>query len=274
MSKGSVSTADRLVPDELWEAIEPLLPEHPPPKERRTATALGSEVPGRDHLCPETRDRMGAPSAGTRLRLGHDLLATAPRVAGGWRLAAASRGDARQAQQRRPAGFLPRDGRRSDRESSERRQKTGPNPTDRRKCGSKRHLLTERRGIPLVVRITGAHRHDVTQLLPLVDAIPAVKGQPGRPRRRPDWLLADRGDDSQKHRGELKARGIHPSIAKRGRPHGSGLGIFRWPVERTHAWFNAFRRLAVRRDRMPELYEAFHSLAAALICLNQLQRFC
>ena len=32
MSKGSVSTADRLVPDELWEAVEPLLPEHPPSK--------------------------------------------------------------------------------------------------------------------------------------------------------------------------------------------------------------------------------------------------
>ena len=50
--------------------------------------------------------------------------------------------------------------------------KTGPNPTDRRKPGSKHHLITDAQGIPLAAILTGANRHDVTQLLPLVEAIP------------------------------------------------------------------------------------------------------
>jgi transposase len=57
-------------------------------------------------------------------------------------------------------------------------EKTGPNPTDRRKLGSKHHMLTDAHGIPLAVILTGANRHDVTQLLPLVDNIPHVKGKP------------------------------------------------------------------------------------------------
>ena len=76
--------------------------------------------------------------------------------------------------------------------------------------GSKQHLLTERHGIPLVMRTSGANRHDVTQPVPLVDAIPAVKRKPGRPRRRPDCLPADRGHDSEKRRDELKGRVITP----------------------------------------------------------------
>jgi hypothetical protein len=42
----------------------------------------------------------------------------------------------------------------------------GPSPVDRRKPGSKHHLITDAGGIPLVVTITGGHRNDVTQLLP------------------------------------------------------------------------------------------------------------
>jgi hypothetical protein len=34
----------------------------------------------------------------------------------------------------------------------------GPNPTDRAKCGSKRHLICDGRGVPLAVRLTGANR--------------------------------------------------------------------------------------------------------------------
>ena len=86
-------------------------------------------------------------------------------------------------------------------------QKTGPNPTDRRKLGSKHHLLTDAHGIPLAITLTGANRHDVTQLLPLVDGIPHVKGQVGAPRFRPKLLQGDRAYDSQPHRQALKKRG-------------------------------------------------------------------
>jgi transposase len=86
-------------------------------------------------------------------------------------------------------------------------EKTGPNPTDRRKLGSKHHLLTEAHGIPLSFTLTGANRHDVTQLLALVERIPPVPGRRGRPRRRPDRVQGDRGYDSEPHRRALKKRG-------------------------------------------------------------------
>ncbi|CAL9639864.1 hypothetical protein SUDANB174_06266 [Streptomyces sp. enrichment culture] len=81
--------------------------------------------------------------------------------------------------------------------------------------------------------LTRGNRNDVTRLEPLLDKIPAVAGQVGRPRRRPDALLADRGYDHDKYRRLLWQRGIRPVIARRGEPHGTGLGIFRYVVERT-----------------------------------------
>lgn len=56
-------------------------------------------------------------------------------------------------------------------------EKTGPSPVDRRKLGSKIHVLVDGHGIPLVVRLTGANSHDITQLIPLVEGIPAVRGK-------------------------------------------------------------------------------------------------
>jgi transposase len=60
---------------------------------------------------------------------------------------------------------------------------TGPNPTDRAKRGSKRHLICDGRGVPLAVRLTGANRNDTKEALALVDAIPPLQGDRGRPRR-------------------------------------------------------------------------------------------
>ncbi|MGH9903693.1 MAG: IS5 family transposase [Pyrinomonadaceae bacterium] len=150
-------------------------------------------------------------------------------------------------------------------------KKTGPNPTDRRKKGSKHHILTEARGIPLVALLTAANRNDITQLLPLVDAIPPLQGRHGRPRRRPDCVQGDRAYDSQRHRGQLRARGILPILARRNTPHGSGLGKTRWVVERTLAWLHRFRRLNIRYERRPMVHQAFLSLGCALICWNFLK---
>lgn len=54
--------------------------------------------------------------------------------------------------------------------------------------GSKHHIITDVEGTPFAVRLTGANRHDVTQLLPLVEAIPPIAGKVGRPRRKPDCV--------------------------------------------------------------------------------------
>ena len=97
--------------------------------------------------------------------------------------------------------------------------------------------------------LTGGNRNDVTQLMPLVQAVPPVRGRRGRPRHRPVALYADRGYDHDKYRRLVRARGITPVIARRGLDHGSGLGKVRWPVERTFAWIKGFRRLRVRTER-------------------------
>ena len=112
----------------------------------------------------------------------------------------------------------------------------------------------------------------VTQLIPLLDRVPPVGGMVGRPRRRPDRVFADRGYDYDKHRRrELRPRGITPVIARRNTKHGSGLGRFRWVVERTFAWLHQFKRLLVRYERRADIHEAFLALGCCLICFRRLR---
>jgi transposase len=125
----------------------------------------------------------------------------------------------------------------------------GPSPVDRGRPGSKHHLLVDQSGLSLAFALTGSNRNDVTQLIPLLDAVPAVGGLVGRPRRRPDCVIADRGYDHDKYRRLLRQRGIEPVIARRQTEHGSGLGRYRWVVERTFAWLHNFKRLFVRYER-------------------------
>src|SRR5512132_2926289 len=100
---------------------------------------------------------------------------------------------------------------------------TGPSPVDRGRPGSKHHLLVDANGIPLAFTVTGGNRNDVTQLIPLLDAVPSVRGAVGRPRRRPDTLIADRGYDHDKYRKLVWQRGVKPLIARRQTEHGSEL---------------------------------------------------
>jgi transposase len=147
---------------------------------------------------------------------------------------------------------------------------TRPSPVDRARTGSKHHLITDSAGVPLAISLTGGHRNDVTQLLPLVDGVGPVAGKVGRPRKRSDRLLADRGYDHDKYRRELRKRGVKAIIARRGAEHGSGLGEERWVVERSFAWLHNFRRLRTRYERRAELHLAFMQLGCAVICQRAL----
>lgn len=118
----------------------------------------------------------------------------------------------------------------------------------------------------MLATLTGANRNDVTQLLALVDGVEPVRGKRGRPRQRPDRIVADRGYDHDKYRRALWSRGVKPIIARRQTEHGSGLGRWRWVVERTFAWLHNFRRLRVRWERDPIIHIAFLTLACAGIC--------
>ena len=119
--------------------------------------------------------------------------------------------------------------------------------------------------------LTGGNRNDVTQLMPLIDQIPPVRGKRGRPRFRPDAVYADRGYDHDKYRDLVRAKGITPLIARRGSEHGSGLGVYRWVVEQTFALLHWFRRLRVRWEIRDDIHEAFLSLACAIICWRRLR---
>ncbi|MEU1573352.1 IS5 family transposase [Streptomyces collinus] len=157
----------------------------------------------------------------------------------------------------------------SARQGPKRGVHTGPSPVDRGRAGSKHHLITDGQGTPLAVLLTGGNRNDVTQLLPLLDAVPPVRGRVGRPRRKPDALFADRGYDHDVYREQVLARGIVPAIARRGTQHGTGLGTYRWVVERAFAWLHGFRRLRIRWERRADIHEAFLRLACCLITSRQ-----
>ncbi|WP_372470712.1 IS5 family transposase [Nonomuraea aurantiaca] len=150
--------------------------------------------------------------------------------------------------------------------------KTGPSPVDRARTGSKHHVITDGHGIPFALSLTGGNRNDVTQLIPLIKKIPSVRGRVGRPRKRPDRLLADRGYDHDKYRRLVWSAGIKPIIARRGTPHGSGLGAHRYVVERTIALLHWFRRLRIRWEIRDDIHEAFMTLATAIICWRRLTR--
>ena len=139
------------------------------------------------------------------------------------------------------------------------------------RLGSTHHLLGDA-GVPLAVSLTGGNRNDITQLIPLVDAIPSIRGRRGRPRRRPGELFADRGYHFDSYRRQLRACGITARIARRGVAHGSGLGCWRWTVERTIGWLHQYRRLRTRWERRADIHEGLLKLACYLICWRCLQR--
>lgn len=148
---------------------------------------------------------------------------------------------------------------------------TGPNPTDRAKQGCKRHLLTDAQGVPLVVRTTPANVLDGALAIPLLDAIPPLPGRRGRPRFRPERFQGDRAYGWAKNIAATRARGIVPELARpQDRPHGSGLGRTRYVIERTLAWFGHCRRLKLCYEKTGAVFQAFHELAAALLCAKKL----
>jgi transposase len=127
-------------------------------------------------------------------------------------------------------------------------------------------------GIPLGVRLVEANPAEVTLVDYTLRALPPTL-QP-KVRR----LIADRAYDSDSLRRHLAAAGIElicPHRRGRKKPatqDGRPLRRYRrrWKIERTFAWLGNFRRLVVRYERHPQMYEAFFHIACFLITLRHL----
>ncbi len=113
--------------------------------------------------------------------------------------------------------------------------------------------------------------HDSVPFEQMLDAIPAIRGKRGRPRRRPRKLHADKAYDHRRCRRACRRRGITPRIAQRGVETSERLGRYRWVIERTFAWLNRFRRLTIRYERRIDIHGAFTSIAYSLSTIRVLE---
>ena len=100
----------------------------------------------------------------------------------------------------------------------------------------------------------------------------------GRPKSRPQRLIADRAYDSDPLRQRLQRRGIQLICPhrqnRRKAPTQDGRALRRyrrrWKIERTFAWLGNFRRLVVRYERHLSMYNAFFRVACLIIALRHL----
>ena len=135
------------------------------------------------------------------------------------------------------------------------------------KKGSKRSLLVDGAGVPLSLIVSGANRHDVKLLAVTLDSIVVVR--PKTSRRRRQNLCADKGYAGRPAAQAMQQRGYTPQVRQRGeeaRACRKGQRARRWVVERTHSWFNRFRKLLVRYEKTAANFLALLQCAAALIC--------
>ena len=130
--------------------------------------------------------------------------------------------------------------------------------------------MTDARGAPLVAHVTAANVNDITHLDALVADLPAVRGRSGGRADSPTSCRATVAT-IRNHIVMPSARSIVAIFCRRRTSHGRGLGVFRWVVERTLAWLDRFRRLAVRYERHDRVHHAFLMLGCVLICWNYLQ---
>lgn len=146
----------------------------------------------------------------------------------------------------------------------------GPNPTDREKNGSKRHLLVDGRGVPLSIIVTAANVNDGKRLDAVLSAI--VIKRP--PVRRSKHLCADAGYRSAENLRVIDAHGYIGHVVDRRteidmKRRDPTWKARRWVVEVCHSWFNRFRKLLVRYEKLERSFLAFNHLAAAIIAFRK-----
>ena len=137
--------------------------------------------------------------------------------------------------------------------------------------GVKRHLITDASGVPLAILITGANRHDVTQLEELIDSIVIE-----RPDifKRPQHLCLDNGYAGEPALEIIVLRGFIPHVKGRGQEKNEktkdpNKKARRWVVEACHSWMNRFRKLLVRYKKKDLTFMGVLMLACAFIAFRK-----
>jgi transposase len=146
-------------------------------------------------------------------------------------------------------------------------EKTGRNPTDRGKRGTKRSLLTDGRGMPLSVVVAGANTNDHKLMRDTIEALAVARPHPTA--QWPQHLCLDKGYDYNEPRELAAEFGFTLHLRTRGEEtqakRQAGARARRWVVERTPSWLNRFRRILIRWDKKPRNYLAMLHLAFGLI---------
>ena len=139
------------------------------------------------------------------------------------------------------------------------------------KKGSKRHVLEDGRGVPLSIVVTGANRHDVSRL----EVVLAGKVAAPIMKNEEENLCADAGYAGAEPRQKMIAAGYIPRIRPRGeekleKENNPDFKARSWVVEACHSWFNRFRKLTIRYEKLDEAHIALHHLAVAIIALRKI----
>jgi putative transposase len=134
-------------------------------------------------------------------------------------------------------------------------ERTGRNPTDRGKQGTKRSLLVEAHGIPVGLAVEGANRHDKKVAEATLESIPVDRPEPTQ--ESPQGMCLDKGYDYDDTRELVREFGFTAHVRARGEEakalkREAGSKARRWVVERTHSWMNRFRRVLIRWEKKVE----------------------
>ncbi len=144
---------------------------------------------------------------------------------------------------------------------------------------TKVHLCCDGRGLPLTFSLTPGQAGDNPQVLAVLDAISVRTRRPGRPRCRPERLLADKAYSHPSTRRALRARGIKATIPERddqlarrrargpGRPYAFDVELYkqRNVVERCFNRLKQWRGIATRYDKTARNYRGGVLLASLIL---------
>ncbi len=149
-------------------------------------------------------------------------------------------------------------------------EKTGPNPTDRGKKGTKRSIIVDGNGVPISLVLSGANVHDSKLLKDNLERKILNKHEQSV---YPDYLCGDKAYDSEELRDEIENHGMNPKIKHRSKEieekkRQPNKKARRWVVERTFSWFNKFRRALIRWEKKSDNYEGILHFVCGYICFK------